>query len=107
HTANARRDAREVFYRASEAEFFEAAKFNDVYPGGVHVAGIVELNGHLAMDHLRGSGRRRPAPAKRLKVADRSGICLGSSPMEESAPIMSTMGLALSESGPKQPSHGM
>src|SRR5260370_36469294 len=49
YTANARRDAREVFHRLSETKFFKAAQFNHVHPGGVHVAGIVELNGHLGM----------------------------------------------------------
>ncbi len=49
HTANARRDAWKVFHGLSEAEFLEAAQFNDVDPGGVHVAGIVELNGHLGV----------------------------------------------------------
>src|SRR5579864_8643725 len=49
YSANAWRDAREVFYRASETELFEAAQFNHVDPGGVHVAGIVELNGHLGV----------------------------------------------------------
>ena len=49
HTANARRDAGKVFHRLSEAKLFEAAQFNDVHPGGVHVAGIVELNGHLGV----------------------------------------------------------
>src|ERR1039458_7004331 len=45
------------------------------------------------MVHLLGAGRRRPAPENRLNVAARSGICFGSRPIVESAPIMSTMGL--------------
>ena len=49
HSANARCNARHIFYRAAQAEFFEAAQFNDVHPGGIHVAGIVELNGYLGM----------------------------------------------------------
>src|ERR1019366_339762 len=40
HAANARRDSGEILDRASEAEFFEAAQFNDVYPGSVHVASV-------------------------------------------------------------------
>src|SRR5208337_111794 len=49
HTADARCDAWEVFYGASEAKLLEAAQFNDVYPGGVHVARVVQLNGHLGV----------------------------------------------------------
>src|SRR5208282_946448 len=49
YTANARRDAGEIFHRLSEAKLFEAAQFNHVHPGGVHVTGIIELNGHLGM----------------------------------------------------------
>ena len=49
HTANARRDAWEVFDRAPEAELLEPAQFNDVDPGGVHIARVVELNGHLGV----------------------------------------------------------
>src|ERR1039458_5723341 len=56
------------------------------------------------MVHLLGAGRRRPAPENRLNVAARSGICFGSRPIVESAPIMSTMGLAFSWMGPKPPS---
>src|SRR5208337_5334893 len=49
HTANARRDAWEVFHGASEAELLEASQFNDVHPGGVHVARVVQLNSHLGV----------------------------------------------------------
>src|SRR5581483_7602682 len=119
--ADARCDARQIFHRAPDAELLEAAQLDDINPCGIDVAGIVQLDCDFCMTFNTGDGldheclggddsppgRRRPAPAKRLKVAARSGICFGSSPIEESAPIMSTMGLAFSESGPKQPSHGI
>jgi hypothetical protein len=104
------------------AELLEAAQLDDIHAGQVHIAGIVQLNGDLgvalnARDRLNhyvfpwftswAPDAGGPQPAKRLKVAARSGICFGSSPMVESAPIMSTMGLAFSDMGPKQPSHGM
>ena len=40
----------------------------------IRVTGQLPVFSH---DYLRGIGRRRPAPAKRLKVAARSGISLG------------------------------
>src|SRR5512135_340707 len=117
-------DAGHFFDGPAHAEFLEAAQFDHVDARIGDVADVVQLNRYFRMtfdaanglndkcfshfDYLPARfGCNRPAPAKRLKVAARSGICLGSSPIVESAPIISTIGFAVRLSGPKQPRHGI
>ena len=116
YAADASRDARHFFNRSAHAEFFKAAQFDHVDARIGDITTIIKLNRDLRMslDSTHGLNYKclshgyflaffacsRPAPAKRLNVAARSGICLGSRPMVESAPIISTIGLASRLRGP-------
>ena len=126
HATDTRGDSRHFLHGPADAELFKTPQLNHIHAGIAHIAFIVKLYGHLCMPldagyrlnnespahdgffPFVGTGRSLPcAPAKRLNVAARSGISFVSSPTDARAPIISTMGFAVSARGPKQPRHGM